>query len=146
VNFKALGAILLIAVLTFAALTYGMPYLRDYFFPTTGSVTTIGVTARWLNCTLVTLIDWGIVDNNTEYVMDPINITSTSNVPVTLSLNYTNPINITSLILTWDYTDRPIVEQKIDPGASILVNLHQTVTGNQTTFSYNTVITAIEAT
>jgi len=142
VNFKALGAILLIAALTFVTLTQGLPPLMELIFPTKGTISTIGVTAIWQsNGEPVTIIDWGIIDNNTEYIMDPINITSTSNVPVTLNLSYTNPENIITLILTWNYAD-----QIINPGTSILVVLHQIMIANQTTFSYNTVITAIEAT
>jgi len=111
-------------------------------FPTTGTIPSGSIKATWLDGTEVTSIDWGITENATAYtMMEPIQITNLYNVPIILNLSYANPINIISITLTWNYTD-----EILDPGMSIFVELNQTVTASETTFSYDTVITAIEAT
>jgi len=137
---KALGAILLIAVLTFITLTQGLPPLMQLIFPTTGTLVSGSIEATWLNETEITSIDWGITENATAYTMEPIQITNLYNVPIILNLSYANPINIISITLTWNYTD-----EILDPGMSIFVELNQTVIASETTFSYDTVITATEA-
>ena len=141
-NFKALGAILLIAILTFAALTYGLPYLMELIFPTTGTIISGQIKATWLNGTEVTSIDWGITENATAYtMMKPIQITNLYNVPIILNLSYTNLINITSMTLTWNYTG-----DTLGPEENIFVVLTQNVTAEQLSYSYGTVITATGAT
>lgn len=130
-------AVALIALLVgFAAAQVAQQYL----FPTTGTVTSVTLTVTWLNGTQVTGIPWGATDNNTEYKLDPLNITNTSNVPVTLTLATANPsLSITILSLTWNYTDTPIA-----PDESVIVELYQNVSASGS-YTYNTVITALEA-
>ena len=139
-NLKALGAILLIAALTFVTLTQGLPPLMELIFPTTGTIPSGSIEATWLDGEEVTSIDWGITENATAYTMEPIRITNLYNVPIILNLSYANPINIISITLTWNYTD-----EILDSGMSIFVELNQTVTASETTFSYDTLITATGA-
>jgi hypothetical protein len=137
VNLKALGVILLVAALTFTLANAAVTYL----FPSIGRISQISLSSKWLDGSDVTIIDWGIIDNDTAYIMDPINITNTGNVPVTLMLSYANPVNITTLTLTWNYSG-----EIVNPQQWIIVELTQTVIANQLTFSYDTVITPSEAT
>ena len=140
-NFKALGAILLIAVLTFITLTQGLPPLMELIFPTTGTLVSGSIEATWLNETEITSIDWGITENATAYTMEPIQITNLYNVPIILNLSYQNEENILSMTLTWNYTGTTL-----GPDENIFVVLTQNVTAEQLSYSYDTVITAIEAT
>ena len=141
-NFKALGAILLIAVLTFVTLTQGLPPLMELIFPTTGTILSGSIKATWLNETEVTSIDWGITENATAYtMMEPIQITNLYNVPIILNLSYANPINIISITLTWNYTD----DTPLEPEENIFVVLTQNVTAKELSYSYGTVSTATGA-
>ena len=134
---KALGAILLIAVLTFITLTQGLPPLMELSFPTTGTLVSGSIEATWLNETEVKSINWGITENATAYTMEPIKITNLYNVPIILNLSYANPINIISITLTWNYTGA-----LLNPNQNVTIELTQTVTASQLTYSYNTVINA----
>ena len=85
---KALGAILLIAVLTFVTLTQGLPYLMQLIFPTTGTIPSGSIEATWLDGTEVTSIDWDITENATAYtMMKPIQIANLYNVPIILNFH-----------------------------------------------------------
>ena len=139
---KALGAILLIAVLTFVTLTQGLPPLMQLIFPTTGTIPSGSIKATWLDGKEVTSIDWGITENATAYTMEPIQITNLYNVPIILNLSYATPINIISMTLTWNYTD----DTPLEPEEKIFVVLTQNVTAEQLSYSYETVITATGAT
>lgn len=113
---------------------------KEYLFPTTGTVTNVQLTFTWtLDDTPVTSIDWGTVDNSTEYVMNPINITNTSNVPVNITLSTANEVGIISLSLTWNHTDTTLA---IDE--SVIIELYQNVTATGA-YSYDTIIGGIEA-
>jgi len=114
--------------------------LRTYLFPTTGEIATISLSITWLNGTAVTAIDWGVTENGTAYIMEPINITNLSNIPVNLTLSMLNPsLSIISLSLTWNY-----IGSILQPNGWIIVELEQTVTATGP-YSYDTVITATEA-
>ena len=137
-NLKALGAILLIAVLTFVTLTQGLPYLMELIFPTTGTIPSGSIEATWLDGREVTSIDWGITENATAHTMEPIQITNLYNVPIILDLSYQNEKNIINMTLTWNYTDNT----PLGPDENIFVVLTQNVTAEQLSYSYETVITA----
>jgi hypothetical protein len=121
------------------------PLIEQYIFSTTGEIATLNLNVAWMNGTEVTKIDWGVTQNNTEYEIEPMNITNLSNVNVTLELSYTNnSTSITALTLTWNYTDYPLQNQTLQPNESIIVELYQncTATGE---YSYDTVIEAKES-
>ena len=132
--------ILLAVVLTSTILVGNMviaPFIFTVLIPTTGRTSTVEVTVTWLDGSEVTQIDWGIVDNNTETSLsDLINITNTGNQPVTLTLSTVNLVNITAITLTWNATSPLAV------GESTTVQLNQTVTASEQTFSYDTKIDA----
>ena len=138
---KALGAILLIAVLTFVTLTQGLPYLMKLIFPTTGTIPSGSIKATWLDGKEVTSIDWGITENATAYTMEPIQITNLYNVPIILELSYQKDENIISMTLTWNCTD--VI---LEPNETTVAELTQNVTAKELSYSYKTVITAIGVT
>lgn len=116
--------------------TVGAQLIKEYFIPTTGDISTVKLSITWLDGSPVTTIDWGTVDNSTEYILDPINITNISNTPVNLTLTAVTPSpSIISLSLTWNYTDTPI-----PPLSFVIVELTQNVTATGP-FTYDTVIT-----
>lgn len=105
--------------------------------PTIGRTSTVEITVTWQNGTEVSQINWGTVDNNTEYSLNElINITNTGDKEVTLSLSAVNQVNITAITLTWNATS-PLLS-----GDSILVQLNQNVTASAETFGYDTRIDA----
>ena len=111
------------------------PFLFTVLIPTTGRVSTIEVT--WLDGTEVTQIDWGTVDNNTETALPQlINITNIRDKEVTLSLSATNQVNITALSLSWNATS------PLPAGSSTIVQLNQTLTASEETWSYDVKIDA----
>lgn len=132
-----LATILFLAALLFSAIIAGR-YIRDYLYPTKGEITELELQIEWLNGTTVTEIDWGPTTNATEHVMEPMNITNISNVPVTLNLSYWNTVNILSLDLTWNYTGNTL-----NPNDFEVVEIYQNATATGA-YSYNTVITAEE--
>ena len=138
---KALGAILLIAVLTFVTLTQGLPPLMELIFPTTGTIPSGSIKATWLDGKEVTSIDWGITENATAYTMEPIQITNLYNVPIILDLSYQKDENIISMTLTWNCTD--VI---LEPNETTVAELTQNVTAKELSYSYKTVITAIGVT
>ena len=100
-NFKALGAILLIAILTFATLTYGMPYLLRIL--NTGTVSNICLSAD------PTTIDWGTVEIG-KPINKTVNLTNVGTENITsLTMTYSNPSeNLINYTLTWNYEDDPL--------------------------------------
>jgi len=111
------------------------PLVFTVLIPTTGKPANVEISVTWLNGTQVTSLDWGATENSTEYVMEPINVTNLSNVPVNLTLSTSNWINITSLSLTWNYTGNTL-----QPDDFEVVELYQncTFTG---AYGYDTIIT-----
>ena len=90
---KALGAILLIAALTFAALTYGQ-YLLQLLFPNYASIgTATSIEAYFYDppqlWTNNTTIDWGDLDLGTEWTIN-LTVKNTGNVPLTITIYITN--------------------------------------------------------
>lgn len=113
---------------------------KQYFYPTNGTISTIGVSVTWLDGSSVTEFNWGSVENGTAYVMDPVNITNIENTNVTLSLNTTDwSATVIDLTLTWNYTGAIL-----PPTESVIVELEQVITGTGD-WTYTTVITATEA-
>lgn len=130
---KWLLVALLVGVLIGVA---GAVAYKELVIPTTGTVSTVNVSATWLDGEPVTSLDWSVTDNNTAYVMDLINVTNISNVPVTLSLETRNlNASIISLTLTWNYTTGTVLA----PDEWVLVELEQTVTATGA-YSYDTII------
>lgn len=111
----------------------------EYYYPTTGTISTLELSVKWLDGSDVLAIEWFTTENSTEYVMDPMNITNISNIPVYLTLSYGNTINITDLQLTWNYTGNPL-----SPDAWEILELYQncTATGD---YSYDTIISVHSA-
>lgn len=111
-----------------------------YKFPTTGDIATIELSVKWLNGTEVTNINWGVVENSTADIMEPLKVTNIGKVAVTLALSTaTLSPSILSLTLTWNYTGAVL-----QPNNSATVELTQTVTATGP-YTYETVITATEA-
>ena len=121
----------------------GAGFTQSYLYPSNGTVPirTLGVSVTWaVDGTTVTQLDWGTVENSTEYVMDPIKITNTKDLPTTLTLSTTSlSSSIISLTLTWNYTGTILL-----PTQSVIVELTQNVTATGF-FTYTTIITAIES-
>ena len=138
-NFKWLTIILAGLLMGTVAATQITPYL----YPSNGNVPikVLGVSITWaVDGTPVTQLDWGTVENSTEYVMDPIKITNTKDLPTTLTLSTTSlSPSIIALILTWNYTDTVLL-----PTQSVIVELTQNVTATGF-FTYTTIVTATEA-
>ena len=139
---KKLATILL--VLALIAITLGIVYAlaTTLHIPTDGTVTLLGLSATWVSDgSNVTAIDWTVTENSTAYVHEPMNLTNTSNVPVTLSLSTTDwSSSIITLSLTWNYTGAAL--GSLD---WVIVELTQNVTATGA-YSYTTVITATEFT
>lgn len=133
-----LAAFLIIGVLIGAVVAIAV---QQYVFPTTGTVTTVSLTIAWLDGGApVSTIAWGPCENSTEYELEPLNITNTSNVPVTLNLATSDlSTSIITLDLTWNYSDT-----KLEPNESIILALTQNVTATGD-YTYNTIIDATEA-
>lgn len=138
---KTLAIVALIMIVAIGIGVVAAHIIQTYLFSTIGTVSTLGVSVRWVSDgTNVTTIDWGVTDNATEYVHEPINITNISNIPVTLSLTTQNHSpTIITLSLTWNYTGSTIAVDEW-----IIVELYQNVTATGA-YSYDTVITADEA-
>ena len=97
------------------------------------------IEVTWVsNSTEVTEVNWGFVESGTPTVLsDLICVTNVGNIPVTLTLSYTDPVNVTITDLSWNYTDT--VLNKAD---YVYVQLSLTATLLEETFSFNTVIDA----
>jgi len=113
------------------------PAIFEWLIPTTGQIGIVSTELMWLDGSQVTVIDWGTVENSTEYILEPINITNTGNTAVTLALSDSNWLGIISLTLTWNYTPGTIVQ----PNAFVIVELTQNVTASGD-YSYDTWINA----
>jgi len=110
----------------------------QYTYQNNGGIATVGVSLTDLEGNLVTSLDWGILDNDTAYVWDPLNVTNISNVPINLTLSTASPSgSIISLSLTWNYTAGTVIA----PTESVIIELTQTVTATGD-WSYTTVIEA----
>ena len=101
-NLKALGAILLIAVLTFAALTYGIPYLLTIL--NTGTVSSIYDLSA-----VPPAIDWGIVEIG-KPINKTVNLTNVGTENITsLTMTYSNSSeNLINYTLTWNCEGDPL--------------------------------------
>ena len=130
-----LATLALFAVVFFTTVAVAQT-VKQLLIPTKGTISFVNVSATWLNGTSVTEIDWGSTENATAYVMEPINITNVSNVPVTLQLNTTNlSPSILTLTLTWNVTDTTVLQ----PDEWVLAELEQTVTATGP-YTYTTII------
>jgi len=114
------------------------PWIFTVVIPSIGRGAKGEIAVTWLtNGTEVTLIDWGVVDNNTETSLHSlINITNIGDKIATLTLTTPNQVNITALTTTWNATSL------LPVGASIIVQMNLTVTFSADTFSYDTRIDA----
>lgn len=135
-NSKLILAILLCAIIGVVAASVS----KQYFYPTNGTIQTVGVSVTWAsNSTVITNLNWGNVKNNSNYLMDPIKITNTGQTNVTLSLSTAYPsTSIIALTLTWNYTGAII-----QPSQYVVVELTQNITAIGP-WSYTTIITATE--
>ena len=129
----------LIALILSVASLVAASVMVEYYYPTTGTISTLELSVKWLNGADVSAIDWLVTDNSTEYVMEPMNITNIGNTPVYLTISYANPVNIIELELTWNYTGNPL-----SPNAWEILELYQNCTATGA-YSYETVISANEA-
>lgn len=135
---KLLGTILLLISVFTVSIVAGQ-VIRQYVFPTTGEISSVNLSVTWLDGNPVTDIDWGATENSTAYVLEPINITNISNIPVNLMLSTDNlSDSIITLTLTWNYTGNTL-----QPSESEIIELYQTVTATGS-YSYDTVINATE--
>ena len=115
--------------------------IQQYIFPTTGEIATISLSIKWLNGTDVetTGINWGPTENSTWYVMDPINITNLSNIPVNLTLSWIEKTGIITMQLDWNFSGNTL-----QPNNYEIVELYQNVTATGP-YTYDTIIRGIEA-
>ena len=130
----------IIALLIGVGIAYALT--TSLHLPTDGTVIILGLSATWVSDgSNVTSIDWLETENSTEYEMAPMNLTNTSNVPVTLSLSTQDwSPSILALSLTWNYTGAAL--GSLD---WVIVELYQNVTATGD-YGYTTVITATEFT
>lgn len=134
-----LAIIILLGIIAGAAIAYTIQTYKASI-PTSGILKTTAVALKWLDDTPVTSLEWGTVDNGTDYTYEPFKIINTNTTNVTLALSTENwSPSIISLSLTWDYADTVLA-----PTESVTVILKQNIitTGD---WSYTTVITATEA-
>lgn len=140
INKKTFFTLALIGLTIATIFVVGAQLVRQYLIPTQGVPAELSLSMTWTDDdSEVTVIDWGPCENSVAYALTPINITNTSNVPITLELvsQGWSP-SIVAITLLWNYTGFAI-----DPGASVVVELVQNVTFTGP-FMYDTSITAVQ--
>ena len=134
---KTLLLVALIGLFVGAALA---TIVRDYLIPSMGVISTASASLEWLDGTPVETLDWGTTENGTTYILEPINITNTGTIPITLELTPTNlSPSIITITLTWNYTGSPL-----NPSEWIIVEITQTCTATGP-YTYTTDIKITEA-